>query len=827
MSSEFDVCTCGAKFLPGDAFCGVCGKGRPVAPKPVRGAVADPIRNQLAASTKGRYEILAQLGRGGFGAVYLANDSVLGRRVAIKVLSSHLDVDSTVDRFYREARTQAGLAHPNVVAVFGVDDTSELPHFTMQYIPGRSLQQLLLDLLSEKKTLSLGAVQALVYQIGEALNFAHSRGVIHRDVKAGNILLDENGNAVVTDFGIAKVVDDVTGTWTELGVGTPAYMSPEQIKRSPITPASDQYSLGVLVHELLTGLPPFAGSSYELHHAHLNTAAPSVREKRSECPRRVAEAVRRMLAKRPEQRFPHLRDALVALGARPIGLGDDAIRRELIAAADVAGTDERLRAKANRKVEVSLSSNGVPAVGAEQLVSTLTLDRHAVDFAVGDECELRVVARTFDGSVVESLPVEWSSSNPRVLSVTSTSGVSVRARGVGVGSGTISATVSGASAACAVTVRMPAGEHEIATVVPSEVHVIEARAAQQTELEVGEIANEPKGVVDEKRDRVTTTARWRVRGEDGYAGAGAPNESFVTWLRLDGVRRRVLWTAGGSVVALVLIALAVPSLITRGARDNRVRAIVDVSRVGSRAKIIAPGSGSGDEDILGLPNQARRTTSTQLATARLVDQVKPARDSISGAMANSESRDPSRSIANSRDASGSRVRTAAASSNAPMSQTTYSRSGEPKPSLEDSILPIDLPRRALLAVRDSSTARAMESAKSPSAALLSGEAERVCEVLSSGDAVQLGRFVGAADAKSGSLTSEFLRWWQEYAPSAKLKEGSLVLTDGASEASFHVEFAWKNSGGRRMTRVAVFVANVVRSGDGYVLQFVRPAVRFW
>ncbi|MEO7964955.1 MAG: protein kinase, partial [Gemmatimonadaceae bacterium] len=681
------------------------------APKPTRGPIADPIRNQLATTTQGRYEILAQLGRGGFGAVYLASDTVLGRRVAIKVLASHLDGDTTIERFYREARTQAGLAHPNIVAVHGVDDTSELPHFTMQYVPGRSLQQLLVDLSNTKRTLSLGVVQALAYQIGEALSFAHSRGVIHRDVKPGNILLDENGNAVVTDFGIAKVMDDVAGTWTELGVGTPAYMSPEQIARSPITPASDQYSLGALVHELLTGAPPFAGSSYELHHAHLNNSPPSVRERRPDCPKKIANAVKRMLAKRPGDRFPHLRDALLALGARPIGLADDVVRAELIAAADVRGTDERLRGKIGRKTAASLGTDHATPVRSGQSVSTLTLDRRAVEFGVGDECELHAVARASDGSVLDSMPVEWNSSNPGVLRVMAASGASVKARGVAVGVGTISATVDGVSAACDVAVRTPPVAHMSESSIP-------------TRIEIGEIQRLRVRVVGQSEEALPTTvprtppseriAKTEVETDEALQGHEAPG---VVRLRAREAPTRLPSLSVLAVAALVMLGVSLPFLNSKRSRVDRVSGLIDVAGAVHSPVLVPRGGQRVASDVMRRPQDSTARIASASATLRVGD-----RDSLvaSGQDAGGQTVKPTRTSTNgnvrSIDANSTEARALAAGRAKVTAKTAEElsrtrRDNQEKRSPTDSVLQTDLTRATATDAKESSTNRTVEGPK--------------------------------------------------------------------------------------------------------------------
>jgi serine/threonine protein kinase len=214
----------------------------------------EDVMSRLRQATTGEFQILDELGRGGMAAVYLAHDLALNRRVAIKVMAPGLLLGpGMVERFRQEAITVANLNHPHIVTIHAVRQAAGLHYFVMKLIPGASVERI----IREVRPLSIPVVQALVHQIAGALQYAHRRGVIHRDVKPSNILLDDDGNAVVTDFGIAKVVESPSHTQTGATIGTPAYMSPEQCWSREVTAASDQYSLGIVVYEMLTGKPPF------------------------------------------------------------------------------------------------------------------------------------------------------------------------------------------------------------------------------------------------------------------------------------------------------------------------------------------------------------------------------------------------------------------------------------------------------------------------------------------------------------------------------------------------------------------------------------------
>ena len=218
---------------------------------------------QLAAlrrATLGQYEILTAVGHGGMATVYLAHDLALDRKVAIKVLAPTLLLmgEGMVERFKREARTAAALSHPHIIPIYAVNQSNEVLYFVMKHVQGRSLDVIIRDI----GPLPLAMTQTILAQVADALGYAHRHGVIHRDIKSANIMLDEDGWAVVTDFGIAKVLQAQGLTMTGVTVGTPTYMSPEQCATTEeVTGASDQYSLGVVAYEMLTGKPPFDSES--------------------------------------------------------------------------------------------------------------------------------------------------------------------------------------------------------------------------------------------------------------------------------------------------------------------------------------------------------------------------------------------------------------------------------------------------------------------------------------------------------------------------------------------------------------------------------------
>ncbi len=265
----------------------------------------------LKSATLGDYEILAELGRGGMATVFLAHDISLDRKVAIKVMSpALLDGEGAVERFKREARTAGALSHPHIIPIHAVRESGELLYFVMKYVEGRALD----NVIKDQGVLPIPMVVQVLTEVAGALAYAHRKGVVHRDVKPANIMLDDDGWAVVTDFGIAKVVQKQGLTMTGTTVGTPAYMSPEQCAAEVVTGRSDQYSLGIVGFELLSGRVPFAADSLMgMFMAQMHDLPPSLLDVRQDCPPLLARIVERMLAKAPDERWPSLDDVVTAL----------------------------------------------------------------------------------------------------------------------------------------------------------------------------------------------------------------------------------------------------------------------------------------------------------------------------------------------------------------------------------------------------------------------------------------------------------------------------------------------------------------------------------
>ena len=253
----------------------------------------------------GRYRVEAQIGRGSMGAVYLGHDPQIGRQVAIKTLalSREFSGDKLVEareRFFREAETAGRLQHPDIVTIFDAGEAQDLAYIAMEFIKGHDLQMH----ATPNRLLPLPQTLDIVARVAEALAHAHSQGVVHRDIKPANVMIDTDAGLVkVMDFGVARITD-ASRTRTGLVLGTPSYMSPEQMAGRSVDGRSDLYSLGVMLFQLLTGHLPHTGDSMaRLMFQIANEPAPDVRSLRPELPEALANIVALAVEKRPEVRY--------------------------------------------------------------------------------------------------------------------------------------------------------------------------------------------------------------------------------------------------------------------------------------------------------------------------------------------------------------------------------------------------------------------------------------------------------------------------------------------------------------------------------------------
>lgn len=304
-----------------------------------------PKRGQpsLLGEKLGPYYIEDRLGQGGMGAVYLARDVALERKVALKVLlSRYADDEEFVARFQREARASAKLNHPNIVQIYTVDVASDPPYMAMEYIDGENLEGYI------RRHERLDWQQALTFlgQVASALACAHEAGIIHRDIKPANVLVDSTGRARVTDFGIAKIVGSQTQlTGTQHTVGSPSYMSPEQCGLGEIVPASDLFSLGIMLFEMVTGTVPFKGdSSVVVMRKIADEDVPPLSSVVEGVPASVEELLRTLTARDVSLRYQTARQVLEDLRALQAGNAMDhlqalALQRAAQAPASATASD--------------------------------------------------------------------------------------------------------------------------------------------------------------------------------------------------------------------------------------------------------------------------------------------------------------------------------------------------------------------------------------------------------------------------------------------------------------------------------------------------------
>jgi serine/threonine protein kinase len=310
---------CGSTLGDDQRFCGRCGALVSADPHSdtlalEAGGGEDQVE-RLRRVLSGEFEVEAELARGGMSVIYKARDVTLARSVALKILPPELGLTvRAVERFQREARMAAELEHPNIVPVYRVGHVGDVLFIAMKYVEGRSLDTVVAD----QGAVPVAAVLHVLRAALRALAYAHDRGIVHRDVKTANMLVDRDGRVLVSDFGVALRASDVTLTQDGAVIGTPAFMSPEQCAGRRAGPQSDQYSLGVVAFQLLAGAVPFDSDNLPgfINH-HLHTPAPDVRAARDDVPEPLAKLVQRSLAKRAEDRFGDTRDMLAAVEALP------------------------------------------------------------------------------------------------------------------------------------------------------------------------------------------------------------------------------------------------------------------------------------------------------------------------------------------------------------------------------------------------------------------------------------------------------------------------------------------------------------------------------
>ena len=484
---------CGTTVSPDARFCSKCGTAAahplndaPSAP-PAPGPEVGHIEETLRQDTAGDYEIIGELGRGGMATVFLAHDLSLDRRVAIKVMAPELrTADGMAERFTREARTSAALSHPHIIPVYAVKQTNDLLFFVMKYIQGRALDSVVAD----GGALPIPVVQTILAQVGSALAYAHAKGVVHRDIKPANIILDDDGWAIVTDFGIAKVAESQGLTRTGGTVGTPTYMSPEQCMGTEVTGASDQYSLGLVACEMLTGSLPFeTGTVMSAMWAHVNEQPTDILSQRPDCPPEINAAVMRMLSKKAVERWPTVADAVAAIGKVSVEMERES-RADIVALASA----EPQNWAAHFRTPTSPIPPTKPWIGektihldatVEQRLS-LVLSANARALTPGGSLRLNVILSDRSGAVLKDRPIRWSAGSPAVATVSEHGLVTAVAEGACI----ITASFQNVSDVCTVTV------------TPAPIALVEIEPAETT-LEVRDKIRLEATALDTRGKRVT------------------------------------------------------------------------------------------------------------------------------------------------------------------------------------------------------------------------------------------------------------------------------------------------------------------------------------
>ena len=266
-------------------------------------------------SQLGRYEVLGELGQGAMGIVYKARDPLIDRVVAIKTINLGLALDEKEEyegRFYQEAKAAGRLNHPNIVTIYDVGKSGDVAYIAMEFLQGRELR----DIMNDDGLLPVDQVLDIVAQVAQGLAYAHEHGIVHRDVKPSNIMVVRDGHAKITDFGIARMASSAVRTQTGMVLGSPKYMSPEQVMGKEIDQRSDIFSLGVMLYEMLTGQAPFNGENVNaIMYQTLNAVPAPPNTLNPAVPEMINFILAKALAKKVEDRYQNAKDFAVDLRA--------------------------------------------------------------------------------------------------------------------------------------------------------------------------------------------------------------------------------------------------------------------------------------------------------------------------------------------------------------------------------------------------------------------------------------------------------------------------------------------------------------------------------
>jgi serine/threonine protein kinase len=368
---------CASELVTGEQFCATCGASvADPGAATVIVAAADPrdaLLQQLRKELANDYEVERELGRGGMAIVYRAHEIELRRLVALKVLPPGLGPAELAERFRREARMAAALDHPNIIPIYRVGQAAGTHYFAMKFVEGRAVDAI----VEQQGALPIPVVMQILLATARALAFAHERHTVHRDIKGANILVDRDGRVLVSDFGIARAAEEKTLTASGVVIGTPHFMSPEQCAGKKAGPQSDQYAMGVLAFQMLTGQVPFdADSVITIIQHHYFTPVPDVLSVRDDVPTGLLAVVYKALAKAPGQRYETTREMVRALETVPFSAQDKAQSEELLRELAKGAPIPKVRTGTLPPLE-DVRRSGAAALAAE--ATTLTSERPVVE----------------------------------------------------------------------------------------------------------------------------------------------------------------------------------------------------------------------------------------------------------------------------------------------------------------------------------------------------------------------------------------------------------------------------------------------------------------
>lgn len=311
-------------------------------------------------SQLGRYEVLGELGQGAMGVVYKARDPLIDRIVAIKTINLGLAQDEKEEyesRFYQEAKAAGRLSHPNIVTIYDVGKNGDVAYIAMEFLEGRELR----DIMNDDGLLSVDQVLDIVAQVAQGLAYAHEHDIVHRDIKPSNVMVVRDGHVKITDFGIARMASSAVRTQTGMVLGSPKYMSPEQVMGKAIDQRSDIFSLGVMLYEMLTGQPPFNGDNVNaIMYQTLNAIPAPPNSLNPEVPEMIDFIVAKALAKKVEDRYQNAKDLAVDLRACRETLPRSGQKMDL----------SRTPAGGEKKLSHAIDITGRTGAGEEEAMST-------------------------------------------------------------------------------------------------------------------------------------------------------------------------------------------------------------------------------------------------------------------------------------------------------------------------------------------------------------------------------------------------------------------------------------------------------------------------